>query len=77
MKTKLITLILIIVLGTSCEVERVSSETKLQCSIQLTTLLLPVGNMKTAEVRGIYTSKELVNLLQGYDMYLINCVSIK
>jgi hypothetical protein len=74
---KLILLILIIVLGTSCEIEKVSSETKLQCSVQLTTLLLPVGNSKTKEVRGIYTSDELVRLLSGYDMYLVNCVSIK
>lgn len=74
---KLILLLFIIVLGTSCEIEKVSNETKLQCSVQLTTLLLPVGNMKTKEIRGTYTSKELANLLQGYDMYLINCVSIK
>jgi hypothetical protein len=74
---RLILIFIIIVLGTSCEIEKVSSETKLQCSVQLTTLLLPVGNSKTKEVRGIYTSDELVRLLSGYDMYLVNCVSIK
>lgn len=74
---KLILIFLIIVLGTSCEIDKVSNESKLQCSVQLTTLLLPVGNSKTKEIRGIYTSKELVNLLTGYDMYVINCVSVK
>lgn len=74
---KLMLIFITIVLGTSCEIEKVSSETKLQCSVQLTTLLLPVGNSKTKEVRGIYTSKELVKLLEGYDMYLVNCVSVK
>ena len=73
----LVLILLMIVLGTSCEIEKVSKETKLQCSVQLTTLLLPVGNSKTKEVRGIYTSDELVRLLSGYDMYLVNCVSIK
>lgn len=72
---KLILLFLILVLGTSCEIEQVSKERKLQCSIQLTTLLLPVGNSKTKEVRGIYTHKELSEMLKGYDMYLINCVN--
>jgi len=74
---KLMLLLLIIVLGTSCEVEKVSNETKLSCSVQLTTLLLPVGNSTTKEIRGTYTSDELVKLLSGYDMYVVNCVSIK
>lgn len=74
---KLILILLIIVLGTSCEIEKVSSETKLECSVQLTTLLLPVGNSTTKEIRGTYTSKELANLLSGYDMYIVNCVSVK
>lgn len=71
---KLMTMSILLFFG--CKKEEVKAETKLECSIQLTTLLLPVGNMETKEIRGVYTPEELTQILKGYNLYLLNCVNL-
>jgi hypothetical protein len=72
---KLISIIVLVALF-SCESKQVEPA-KFQCSFQMTNLLLPVGNSNTIEIRGEYTSQEIVDKLNGnFDMYLINCVKL-